>query len=52
MFFEFYGEDMEEEYLEIVLLRLEGVCKYMKRKAKEDDINFQKMIDEGHLEHY
>jgi len=52
LFFEFYGEDMEEEYLEIVLLRLEGVCKYMKRKAKEGDINFQKMIDEGHLEHY
>lgn len=36
----------------MVLLRLEGLCKYMKRKALEGDMNFQKMIDEGHLEHY
>ncbi|KFM95626.1 hypothetical protein DJ93_5604 [Bacillus clarus] len=52
LFFESYGEGMEEDYLEMVLLRLEGLCKYMKRKAKEGDMNFQKMIDEGHLEHY
>lgn len=24
----------------------------MKRKASDGDIAFQKMIDEGHLEHY
>ncbi|MFD2680296.1 phosphotransferase [Bacillus seohaeanensis] len=53
MFFEFYGiEGMEEDYLEMVLLRLEGLCKYMKRKASEGDNAFQKMIDEGHFEHY
>ena len=53
MFFESYkSEGMEEDYLEMVLLRLEGLCKYMKRKASEGDMNFQKMIDEGHLEHY
>lgn len=36
----------------MVLLRLEGLCQYMKRKASEGDIAFQNMIQEGHLEHY
>lgn len=36
----------------MVLLRLEGLCKYMIRKADEGDMAFQKMIDEGHYEHY
>jgi len=35
-----------------VLLRLEALCTYMKRKAQKGDLNFQRMIDEGHLEHY
>ncbi|MGP4082931.1 phosphotransferase [Pseudalkalibacillus sp. R45] len=53
LFFDCYGiEGMEEGYLEIVLLRLEGLCKYMKTKASEGDIAFQKMIDEGHHDHY
>ncbi|MFI8496904.1 phosphotransferase [Peribacillus butanolivorans] len=52
MFFESYGEGIEEDYLEMVLLRLEGLCKTITRKASEGDIAFQKMIDEGHLEHY
>lgn len=52
LFFESYSEGMEENYLEMVLLRIEGLWKYMKRKAVEGDMNFQKMIDEGHLEHY
>ena len=53
MFFESYGVDgMEEDYLEMVVLRLEGLCDYMIRKASEGDKAFQKMIDEGHLEHY
>ena len=43
---------MEEDYLEMVLLRLEGLCNYMKRKASEGDIAFKKMMDEGQLEHY
>ncbi|MDF9759599.1 hypothetical protein OKW24_001372 [Peribacillus simplex] len=34
------------------LLRLEGVCKTITRKESEGDIALQKMIDEGHLEHY
>ena len=33
-------------------MRLKGLCQYMKRKASDGDIAFQKMIDEGHLEHY
>lgn len=52
LFFESYGEGVEEDYLEMVLLRLEGLCKTIKRKASEGDIAFKKMIDEGHIEHY
>ncbi|MBX4148611.1 phosphotransferase [Paenibacillus sp. FSL W7-1279] len=52
LFFESYGEGKEEDYLEMVLLRLEGLCKTIIRKGSEGDIAFQKMMDEGHLEHY
>ncbi len=52
LFFEAYGEKIAEDYVEMVLLRLKGLCQYMKRKASDGDIAFQKMIDEGHLEHY
>ncbi|KAA0549551.1 phosphotransferase [Bacillus sp. BGMRC 2118] len=52
LFFESYGMGMEEDYFEMVLQRLEGLCIYMKKKAGEGDIAFQKMIDEGHLDHY
>ncbi|OIK11810.1 phosphotransferase [Bacillus sp. MUM 13] len=53
LFFESYGiEKLKEDYLEMVLLRLEGLCKHMIRKAGEGDIAFQKMIEQGHLEHY
>ncbi|MBP3951705.1 phosphotransferase [Bacillus suaedae] len=53
LFFEAYGiEGMKENYLEMVLLRLDGLCKYMIRRASEGDMAFQKMIDEGHHEHY
>jgi hypothetical protein len=52
LFFESYGEGIEENYLEMVLLRLVGLCKTITRKASEGNIAFQKMIDEGHPEHY
>ncbi|MBA9029315.1 phosphotransferase [Peribacillus huizhouensis] len=53
LFFESYGiEGMEKGFLEMVLLRVEGLCKTMQRKAEEGDSAFQKMIDEGHFEHY
>ncbi|NRD80814.1 aminoglycoside phosphotransferase family protein [Bacillus sp. BRMEA1] len=52
LFFESYGEGIETDYLEMVLLRLEGLCKTITRKASEGEIAFQKMIVEGHLEHY
>ncbi|RDW22093.1 phosphotransferase [Oceanobacillus chungangensis] len=53
LFFESYGiEGMEKGFLEMVLLRVEGLCKTMQRKAKEGDIAFQKMIDGRQLEHY
>lgn len=43
---------MKEDFLEIVTLRLEGLCKTTTRKASEGDNTFQKMIEKGHLEHY
>jgi len=52
LFFDNYGKEINEDFLEIVLLRLEGICKTINRKAIEGDTAFQKMIDEGHLEHY
>ncbi|MFA9458103.1 phosphotransferase [Halalkalibacter sp. AB-rgal2] len=52
LFFESYGETRKENDLEMVLLRLEGLCQTIERKAAEGDIAFQKMIEEGHLEHY
>jgi thiamine kinase-like enzyme len=53
LFFESYGvEGMEKGFLEMVILRVEGLCKTMERKAKEGDKAFQKMIDEGHYDHY
>lgn len=52
LFFESYGVSKDEDYLEMVLRRLEGLCMTIKRKAGEGDIAFQKMIKEGHLEHY
>lgn len=52
LFFESYGEEMNEDYLDMLLLRIEGLCKTIIRKAQEGDINFEKMIKDGHLEHY
>ncbi|WP_046173520.1 phosphotransferase enzyme family protein [Domibacillus indicus] len=52
LFFEAYDEKMPPDFLEIVLLRLEGLCRTIRRKAGEGDPAFQKMIDEGHLTHY
>ncbi|MTH54828.1 phosphotransferase [Bacillus mangrovi] len=53
LFFDSYGmEGMKKGILEMVLLRVEGLCKTMQRKAKEGDAAFQKMIDEGHYDHY
>ncbi|QWC21111.1 phosphotransferase [Bacillus haikouensis] len=52
LFFEAYGMDFEEDFVEMVLLRLEGICKTIKRKAEEGDAAFQKMLDEGHVDHY
>ncbi|MEI2467934.1 phosphotransferase [Niallia taxi] len=53
LFFECYGvENMDKDFLDMVILRVEGLCKYMIKKAEEGDIAFQKMLDEGQLEHY
>lgn len=52
LFFEAYGQEVAENYLEMVVLRLEGLCKTIRRKAEAGDIAFQNMIKDGHLKHY
>lgn len=53
LFFDSYGmEGLKESFLEMVLLRLEGLRQTMIRKAREGDLAFQQMIDRGELDHY
>ncbi|MGB6408960.1 MAG: aminoglycoside phosphotransferase family protein [Planococcus donghaensis] len=52
LFFESYGDKVDKNYLEMVLLRLDGLCETIARKAAEGDLAFQQMISEGHIEHY
>ncbi|WP_160031579.1 aminoglycoside phosphotransferase family protein [Paenibacillus sp. An7] len=52
LFLESYGTEITSNVLDMVLLRLEGLCKTIARRAKQGEVAFQKMIDEGHLEHY
>lgn len=52
LFFDSYGEILAEDYLDMVLLRIEALCKTITSKARAGDPAFQKMIHEGHLEHY
>ncbi|WP_201712816.1 phosphotransferase [Rossellomorea arthrocnemi] len=51
-FYESYGLDFGIDDLQMVLGRLEAVCRTIHRKAGEGDPAFQKMIEEGHVEHY
>ena len=51
-FFASYGFDFGMDDLHMVLLRLEAICKTIHRKAEEGDPAFQKMVEEGHVEHY
>ncbi|MGM0852744.1 MAG: phosphotransferase enzyme family protein [Bacillota bacterium] len=52
LFIEAYGERFEQDYIETVLQRIEGLCKTITRKANEGDPAFRKIIAEGHLVHY
>ncbi len=52
LFIESYGLETADHVADMVLLRLEALCRTMIRKSSEGDAAFQKMIDEGHLEHY
>ncbi|MFF0826735.1 phosphotransferase [Brevibacillus sp. NPDC003359] len=52
LFFESYGMEWKEKPVEMVVLRLEGLCKTIARKASEGDAAFQKMVEEGHIRHY
>ncbi|MCA0149531.1 MULTISPECIES: phosphotransferase [Rossellomorea] len=51
-FFESYGIDFGLEDLQMAIRRLEAICQTIHRKAREGDPAFQKMIEEGHVEHY
>ena len=52
LFFDSYGEELAEDYLDLVLLRIEALGKTITSKARAGDPAFQQMIREGHLEHY
>ncbi|WP_214760073.1 phosphotransferase [Exiguobacterium sp. s129] len=53
LFLKAYGwDDPKEDLFEMLQLRIEALCLLMKRKAAEGDIAFQKMMDEGHYDHY
>lgn len=52
LFFESYGEEIPENLIEMIILRLEGLCATIERKAGEGDAAFRKMLVEGHVAHY
>lgn len=52
LFFQAYGQEVAEDFLEMAVRRLEALCKTILRKANEEDMAFVSMIKEGHLEHY
>ncbi|WP_214872485.1 aminoglycoside phosphotransferase family protein [Exiguobacterium sp. s140] len=53
LFLEAYGWDQAEvDLFDMLQRRIEALCLLMKRKAAEGDVAFQKMIDEGHYDHY
>ncbi|WP_271852574.1 aminoglycoside phosphotransferase family protein [Planococcus maritimus] len=52
LFFQAYGQEVAEDFLEMAVRRLEALCKTILRKADEEDMAFVSMIKEGHLEHY
>lgn len=53
LFLDAYGwEQVEVDLFDMLQRRIEALCLLMKRKAAEGDIAFQKMIDEGHYDHY
>lgn len=51
-FFESYGREIDADVIVMVERRLQALCETMERRAAEGDEAFQKMIDEGHREHY
>ncbi|PPA71692.1 aminoglycoside phosphotransferase family protein [Jeotgalibacillus proteolyticus] len=52
LYFHAYGVSCPENIINTVILRLEGLCQTIQRKAQEGDPSFLKMVDEGHLDHY
>ncbi|TDL30850.1 aminoglycoside phosphotransferase [Jeotgalibacillus sp. S-D1] len=52
LFFEAYGIQGSKDCLDMVLFRLEDLCKTIESHANEGVAAFQKMKAEGHIEHY
>ncbi|WP_079480260.1 phosphotransferase [Halobacillus salinus] len=52
LFMQSYGRNLGSDVMDMVVLRLEALCRTMERKALEGDSAFQEMIEEGHKEHY
>ncbi len=54
MFVETYGLSYEEKskFVDVLILRLESLIQFMKKQAKNNDKNFEKNIEDGHLNLY
>lgn len=52
LFCDAYGLEHREQLPETVGLRLMALCALISQKAEEGAVAFQKMIEEGHLDHY
>lgn len=52
LFLKAYGIKDSRECLDMVLLRIEDLCKTIERKANEGVEAYQKMKSEGHIDHY
>lgn len=53
LFLESYDiKELKKDVFDMVILRLEALTKYINKAASEGNSAFQKMIDEGHVDHY
>jgi hypothetical protein len=52
LFFESYGTPIPNELQQWITQRLTTLCDTLRKGAEDGNTAFQKMVDEGHLEHY
>lgn len=52
IFLKSYGVDLNDDIFELLQLRLNTLCKTIEREACNGNLAYQKMIKDGHVEHY